>query len=511
MLTTTTGAFTNSALRNQGFFNCAFYGNITNPAVGYQPDKYLAGQTWFELTNQSYTLLPIMLHGGNLSQNDASTDGNPTTLDERIDGFDIAIITAPANWSKPVTAGDINGDNKTDRADLAIAAGNFDSWEAYYSPHAIYSLPRDYDFWQNSRIWLGVPWSGPVTQFVPTPPANHRDHWPMLSPDGKKIVFTRDNPDGEIALWMSTINNGIAAAPTRLTPTGAWYSAWAPSWSPDGTRIAFICSWWDNGTPDTDDYGVRPWASGYLADMGVPCVIDANGKNFQLLNPSSGSALARIYPPAWLSNTEVVYGGTWTIPGLDDTNTNCPNTLCYYNLQTAESREFDADIMTGGVGTLQIADMPVIRGDVLFYRFYDDNGVAPDTRVIRYAQIVGGGVDPFEARPGAAPFHMLADYDADPGVPTDYQPVSTDVDYFNVARNGWELIYYTSGGYDFTKAWWNTGDLAGPTPLEWWEPWTNWVDDMVGNPPPLNTPYDPTDEGDASALFGHRNTVDWAP
>ncbi len=503
ILTTITGAFSNTALRNQGFFDCSLYGNVTDPAAGYQPDKYLAGRTFFNLSGQSYNILPITLTGGNLSRNDASTDLNATTTDEVIDGLDIGVITSPAYWSKPVTAGDVNGDGKTDRADLAITAANYLRYEQEDSRHVLYSVPRNYDYFQNSRIWIGPPTAGAVTQLVANPPAGAHDHWPTLSPDGKQLVFVR-NPVSTTdvpALYSATITNGVAGAPVRLTPPGVWYSSWAPSWSPDGTRIAFLCSWYDDGSDHGDG---NDYASGYLADMGSLCVIDANGRNAQTL-PFAQKVTGRIYPPAWLSNTELVFGGSWTIPVTDEANQVCPNTLCYYNIQTTEARIFDPDIVVVGS---QVADMPVIRNGVLFYRFYDNN---TDTRVIRWAELVGGGVDPLEGRPGTAPFHMQLEYDNDFTAGTNYVPISTDVDYFNISQNSWDLIFYETGGYTISKSWWTLGSLAGPTPLEWWSPSDNWVDDMVGNPPPLITPDDPSDADDWSLLYGLRNTFDWVP
>ena len=500
IVTAAAGTFSTSALRNQGYFDCMFFGNITNPASGYQPDLYLGARTWFNLSGLSYTILPITLLGGNLSRDDVDTDGDPGTTDEVISAQDIGIITAPANWTRPVTAGDINGDNRTDRADLALAAGNFNSWELNESRHVLYSIPRSWEYWMNSRIWVGAPWAGPVTQMEPNPPADGRDHWGTLSPDGKTLAFTRDfggNSSSGIGLFTAPVNNGVVGTPVRITPANAWYSAWAPSWSPDGTRIAFVCSWYDNGedTSDGNDY-----ASGYLADMGNLCVIDANGRNFQ---NTAWQSRARIYPPAWLSNTELVYGGSWT---LVDYNANpiCPDTLCYFNLQTEENRAFDNDVLAGSAGN-PVADMPVIRDGVLFYRFHDVNNA---TRVIRWAEIVNGEVDPFEARTGSnAPYHMVMDFNDG----NDYLPMSEDVDYFNISRNGWDVIFYTTGGYDFSKSWFRDGSLSGPTPVEWNSPFTNWVDDMVGNPNGPATPYTHDDPTDGSPLYAHRNTVDWVP
>lgn len=53
-----------------------------------------------------------------------------------------------------------------------------------------------------------------------------------LSPDGRKLAFSRWGPDGEHVLVMNTDGSGL----TRLTTEAGGDS---PRWSPDGTRIAF--------------------------------------------------------------------------------------------------------------------------------------------------------------------------------------------------------------------------------------------------------------------------------
>jgi Tol biopolymer transport system component len=71
-----------------------------------------------------------------------------------------------------------------------------------------------------------------------------RDELPAWSPDGTKIAFDSDpDLDGNSEIYVM---NADGTAQTRLTETWTigwnarvWKSAWAPTWSPDGSKIAF--------------------------------------------------------------------------------------------------------------------------------------------------------------------------------------------------------------------------------------------------------------------------------
>ncbi len=64
------------------------------------------------------------------------------------------------------------------------------------------------------------------------------------SPDGRRIVFSTDEYEGQIAALATVSRNG--ASRSRLTRARGWYDG-APSWSPDGATIAFEAR---RGEPD---------------------------------------------------------------------------------------------------------------------------------------------------------------------------------------------------------------------------------------------------------------------
>ena len=486
--TNNTGAFLLSDLRELGWSHCFFFGNLANLDNDLNtPDVHLAAQVWVNLIeHNSYTFLPIDLRGGNVSRTGGS--------DFVIDGADITLVTA--NWNQtvaaPYTAGDTNGDRKSDRADLTIVVSNLFQGEHIWSPHMILSLPRNWDVPMNSRIWVTRNRSYLITQFVPNTCPNNtcQDYWPAMSPDGTKLAFTRttpnpDGPDHRIYI-LSTDGKGKA---TPVTPQAGsaegWPEAFAASWSPDGSQIAFACSWDATYASNPDDYGMQ------FGQTDI-CVVDKNGRNFRNVSGGMAGNHAHIYPPAWLSDHELLYAG-------NEWNVTCPNTLFYVNLQTGERRLYDEDIP--GVGDPGIADMPTVVGawwEVLLYRY--TNGT---DRRVRYAQFVdpdnrAAGVDAWEARsdPPVAPFHIDVEYDQGGGT---YVPISTDVDYYEVYYDSPFISFYETGGNEFIDA---IYDQSFPLIPAWYAPEHYCqVDNMVGNPDP--TP--PT------TLFMYRNTVDWVP
>jgi len=401
----TTGLFSVSNLRTQGRYDCQFIGNIRAPGV--LPDLHLMSMTDFNLTTAAMNLLPVVLRSGNV---DHVTVGSTIAVNNP----DLTMVTS--NWNAPlsvVTApyllGDASGDRKINEADLAVVASNYQRVEPIPSHHLIYSLPRDQNAFQNSRLWLGTLNNQTVTPFVS---GATRDFWPALSPDGSRIAFVRSVVTAgleKFALFTAPITNGVVGAATRITPATAAYDAFAPTWSPDGSQLAFVCSF-------NQDW-VEPSAlPGHL------CLIDAGGLNFRhAFNLNGGKPIfTKVQPPAWAGSTHILVA----YPAEPGAPTPCDNSLCLL----AVSNYFLTNLVAIPAGS----DFPVVRdtilGRTLFYRF--DNGAG--SRNIRYAVISTTTALPNANYPNATPTQLHGD--AMEGQPFPFGAViSTTVDYFTVS------------------------------------------------------------------------------
>ncbi len=482
--------------RSRGWYECLFFGNIidVNPDVE-QSDLYLRTFLGTHLQNvNSYTFLPITMPSGNAAITtaddcDPGTPGIQFCPDEQISMDDLNIVTDAANWNKTGTTparGDVNGDGKTDKSDLVIVGANFGESENYYYEHLIYSLPRDYAQFQNSKTWVGRQELNYVTPLI-TPAANTRDLWAALSPDGSKIAFVRSdapvNGVSRYGLWI--VNADGKTGLKRLTPP-KWNDivpcdAFAPSWSPDGSKIAFICSWYGSG------------ASGIRGDEGYISLVDTNGNNLQVLN----YALSRIFPPAWFSDIQMFYGAP------DHAGFSCTNGLCNLDYRRDQSRPV-ANVPAG-------ADMPRMSDGRLVYRY---NGG------LRFAEVDQNCTDHFsgcEAVKGYTAFPPDVAGTVKPAfVHTDvyyedggnYYPVTNAADFLELSpdHRGVGILFYETGGNQFSLLHMNNGayewgaqDSGGQYPY-WTNPNDNWqrVPNMVGN-------LDPTDYW----YYALRNAIDW--
>jgi hypothetical protein len=469
-VTNASGAFTFSGLRD-GFpaVSCTIFGNITNPSPGREADVYLAANFGYnEFERDTYRYLPIELKAGNV--NTADCDPGPNTV-QCINVDDLGTLTGAWNIS---AAGDANGDGKSDKADLAIIAGNFDRQEVVDASHVLYSLARGWaSTGRESRIWRGERDSGEIIQQVPGA-ANTADFWAALSPDGSTIVFTRKtvvaNQPTRYELYTVSTAGG---APQLLIAKAAAgnQDAFAPSWSIDGTRIAFVCSpgYGTAGEPN----------SGYAYNAGNLCLVDATGRNFQQLNGNSpfGVNTVKIWPPAWDENQGLIFAGT------SNAGAGCRESLCYYDFNGSPGTYnvlLDADIPGPASGT-GYADMPimvrmpVMSEPALFYRFTDNSGnqtlrivigldhtctgtpCNPDRIKVWSDHAARACPSPSNPRPPFA--HTTVVFDSNLGAACNYVPLDTRtdvaapyvVDYYT-RLTSWNLMLSADSGTTWNNA-----------------------------------------------------------
>jgi hypothetical protein len=487
--TPATGIFSISGLRILGTYDCYFYGSKINPDKVAE-DVHLTARTSFNVNSATYNLLPVVLRAGNVNR-DASFI---------IDFNDIVVVTA--NWNTTSAAydlGDANGDSKIDKSDLALVSGNLFGVglsEEVNTSHLIYSLPRDNDRFMNSHIWLGNYYG--EASIAPFVTGTQRDYWATLSPDGAKIAFIRNigvgNAD-KFALFTAPVTAGVVGAATNIT-LNVPFDAFAPSWSPDGATLAFVCS-----------YNRADWTNG--SGRGNLCLINSNGSSLQqkIALPASNE-MVNIHPPAWYSNSALMYGGPdWF--GILASLPTCNNRICRLDLIGTNPSTRNTTESNLAVGS----DMPTIRrgsmGAVLFYR--QSLGLAND--VIRFAEL-----DELAPVPSIAQTYGCGNLIGFKHCDVVTGAGFNQVGYFNVYSgnndsdfNQYGIVFYdqdentsSGGGFNYTLLDWN-GTAASPT---WQKVYSSYSpSNVVGNPNITVTDADPLTEG----YLALRNTVEWTP
>lgn len=471
-----------TALRDDPNFPRLFHCDFVSEFVQGSPNnQVLLGYVDFELTTAVKNLLPITLRTG-----DANGDGTVDFVNDVVN-----VAAANGATTTPFGLNDMNGDGKVTRIDIIFPAGNLgltDAGNGLLSEHVLYGIGRDLatNFtYPNSRIWLSTSTSGDVANFNTR--SVSRDFWPTLSPDGSTIAYVfQDRVSGRHKLAYLNASTGVIT-PTTFPATFTDH-AFAPSWSPDGNRVAFVCAV-DGGNSVN---------VGFLYNRGDICVVnvfDRTGLQINRLGVSS-----RIFPPTWMSYEDgyvLLYGGV-------------DGDIHYYDFVTGAQGLVDID---GGAVSADVLDMPIAvdytyndNTTYLAYRFNDNDGsFDPHIRIgtISYdgSAFSGGVSDIIDAD------HVSLSVQTT-GV--DYFDVSPSLDFMFYAEYNFVVANYP-GENPFTMVTYSHNDGA---PLTWTGPVSHVPDSSVGNLTNIagtSSTYNPSSPTNPTYLHVWRMSFDFVP
>ena len=509
-------AFTNAAgfftfnngsqLRDYGLYECVYRSDLDKDGV--YDAAFLEARSLFNLQTPRYTLQPVTIRPGDYDD-DMTPDGV-------IDLMDLTVITGNFGQAVPrFTKGDANGNLVVQSNDLALVAGNVDLTDLsdpILTEHVLYSLGTDYNAiveFPNSRVHFGTPESGPITPHIRAVAPDNvfaRDFWATLSPDGSEYAY--------IFLHNAAFGNEhklrTSNAPLlTLPPPGFPYpEALAPSWSPDGNQIAWIC------TVDEVDAGLQ-------FNEGAICVANRLTLPNALANitiidpdPSTAGVLdAEIFPPAWFSYPYDNGQGFALIYTVDDT-------IRYYDLVSGTQGVVPGD----SAGTTLLGDMPVVINhfsddSFLFYRTSDQIQVARLADTVTYCSEEGDDTCTASGPDGLSfdgfgfggagttggtlnANHMVVDN-------------STGVEYYDVSPL-LDIMFYDDTEFDLQNLLYNGAGIQAGS--ENWALGTNhFVDGNIGSPTwqsgpggGVGIPWDGSDDT-PTELHAHRVTFDWVP
>jgi Tol biopolymer transport system component len=109
----------------------------------------------------------------------------------------------------------------------------------------------------------------------------HDNYAPSWSPDGTRIAYYKHLSENSWAIFVMDADGGN---PTQITPSdGSVLCASAPSWSPDGTRVLFMV-----------ESSNRPTCEMKTTDIAL---IDADGSHYHLLIRTDAIEIARSWSP----------------------------------------------------------------------------------------------------------------------------------------------------------------------------------------------------------------------
>jgi Tol biopolymer transport system component len=227
-----------------------FVSQRDNAESDWCTDSYVCGGEVYSINPDGGNLTRLTSLGTAIVSVRPSPDGNRiafTTLNIDTISFQIYVVNA-------------------DGTSLRLATGATNSFYSDWSPDSsrlVVSMCGCVED-RNFDIYVMDADGGNQIQLTASPA---RDDSPAWSPDGKRIVFVRDEDDpGVILLGRGnpeiTMMNADGSAQTRLTNV-AGEDIW-PQWSPDGKRIAFVSDRDSTGGATDDLYKINLDGSGLV-------------------------------------------------------------------------------------------------------------------------------------------------------------------------------------------------------------------------------------------------------
>lgn len=498
-------------LRDYGMYRCLF---TSEYVLGVDDVQILQSVVYFDLQSPQYHLMPIVLRAGDHQDNDFINFADIFTL-----------TTIYGNIVPPFDIGDANGNGIVDDTDLVITAGNINTptqlfsgadngtdVTAYLSNHVIYGIGRDLDpraSFPNSKIWLGDALSGGVTPMNAR--SRTRDFWPQLSPDGTQVAYVSENARSKL-LGLSVLNAANGRSQSFRMPRGWTLNALAPSWSPDGSQIAFVCA--ENTASNAIDVGI-------LYNRGDICIIntlDRTGRAIFQLGVSS-----QIYPPTWMTydlnllTPELEAGYVLLYGGVD-------NKIHYYDL--AHGTQGIVPISAGGSDELYQPNIVhyLFNGNTYLSYIIDPfNDVDPVDGINDFDPHIQVGTIAYDGTDfGGQIVSNVAD--ASTGVTAGLSAThvslasfTTGVDYYDISPT-LDIMFYLEYNDALTV---NAQDPFimytamhdNTTPLTWGAAEKHIPDSFIGNPVGVtngNGIYKPTSDN-PTYLHAQRATFDWIP
>lgn len=465
---TVDGSFFGDPLREFGWYRCT-YSDANN--------VLLNGESYINLRTPSYRFLPVQLYTGNAD--DAAPSADSVTLE------DLVLLTG--NFGTRVTAftnGDVNGDSNVNDVDLALTAANVGRSGPTHMSNVLYGMATSVSTTvpqPNSKIYRGTPESGAVTPLSTF--SSTRDFWPQASPDGSEVAYVAFNQfQNRYELKVASAATGFGANVTNFAFRD---DSFAPSWSPDGGRIAFICAASYNASAGVID-------NVYQENIGDICIhsrSDFSGNSLQRLGVQT-----ELFPPAWVEYSDGQYG------------------LIYSENDVLKFQDLATNAAPITIGAAPITgDRPVVinyynnAGDIDNYLFYRDNaGDIQATFISNYdgtTMTLGSEV-------------TVVDVTA-----TSWTD-ATAVDYYDVSPL-LDVMYYTFADQTlFTNLQLQFDDDNPLTPPVITDGWSvsgqHRVDGATGTPAVVggnNTPgpWTPSDVNTETDYHAQRITFDWIP